>query len=136
MTGILGLALPPWLNPQLLGAVAITIAAAAGGAYIDHKFMMGKVNGAKLETAAVQSTYDAYKARTVADAAKATSDAAAEKQRLDSLVNDLQGKLAEQQRVANAKSQVLLQRLNAAKPGDIRPLGPNVLDYVERLRGP
>lgn len=136
MTGILGLALPPWLSPTLIGAVAITIAAGCGGAWIDHKFMMGDVNAAKLETARVQSSYDGYKATVAASAAKATADSLQQTNSLNALIDALQGKLAEQQRVANAKSEELRKLLASAKPGDTRPIGPVASSYYERLRGP
>lgn len=134
MTGLLGLALPPWLNPTLLGAVALSVAAGSGGAYIDHKFMAGSVATAKLETASVQATYEAYKSAVAANAAKDTAAALAQQTALTASNNALQAQLQDTQRIADARSQSLKAILTSAKPGDTRALGPNVLAYVDGLR--
>lgn len=136
MTGLLGLTLPAFGTPMIIGAVALTLAAGAGGAWIDHRLMAANVANAKLETAGVQASYASYKAAVAANAAKATAIALQQTNSLNQLINSLQGQLAEQQKADDARSKELLRRLNNAKPGDVRALGPNVLDYVARLRGP
>jgi uncharacterized protein YlxW (UPF0749 family) len=134
MTGLLGLAIPPWLSPTLIGAIGIAVVAGGSGAYIDHKFMAGAVATAKLETAQTEATYKAYAASTVANAAKATSDAEAERKRLQSHSDDLQRQLIETEKANDDKSAKLRQILASAKPGDIRALGPNVLEYLSGVR--
>ncbi len=134
MTGILGLALPPWLSPTFLGAVGIALVAGTGGAYIDHKFEVAAVTNAKLETAGVQSAYDAYKGTVAANAAKATADALAQQTALQASNNALQAQLQDQQRISDAKSQSLRALLASAKPGDVRPIGPTASSYYDRLR--
>ena len=136
MTGLLGFALPPWLNPTVLGAVAIGIAGATAGAYIDHRLMSGRVDRAHLETATIQSSLDGYRASVAAASAKATATALAERISLQGQLDALQAKLDDQQRKANAKSAELLKLLSDAKTADARPLGPTALEYFSRLRGP
>lgn len=134
MTGILGLALPPWLNPTILGAAAIGIAGMASGGYIVHRWDAGTIANARLETAKVNSDYTAYKALVVENAARATASAEAERKRLQAHSDDLQRQLLETQKVADEKSDKLRKILSTASPGDVRPIGPAVGRYLDGLR--
>lgn len=136
MTGLFGLTLPAFGTPMIIGAVALTLAAGSAGAWIDHRLMAANVAEAKLETASVQASYEAYKSVVSANAAKATAIALQQTNSLNQLINSLQGQLAEQQRVANAKSEELRKLLASAKPGDVRPIGPVAAEYYRRLSGP
>lgn len=128
--------LPPWLSPTFLGAVAIAIVAGGAGAYIDHKIMMGVVNSVRLETTAVQSRYDGYKAEVAAAAARETARTQAESLALQRRADELQAQLLESQRITDEKSKALRALLASAKPGDMRALGPVAGAYYDRLRGP
>lgn len=134
MTGLLGLALPAWASPTLIGAIGIAVVAGGSGAWVDHKFMAGNVAKAQLETAEARADYKAYAASTAANAAKATAHSLEQQIRLQEANDALQAQLQESQRLADARSKALSAILASAKPGDTRALGPSVLAYVDSLR--
>lgn len=124
----------PFLTPTILAALGITIVASLTGAWGMHKFDGIALARSKVETAAVTASYEAYKGRVLADAAKANLDAMNQKTALEARANDLQNQLIETQKAADAKSRSLMALLAAAKPGDIRPLGPIAASYYGSLR--
>lgn len=136
MTGILGLAMPTTLLPMLIGAGALALISGAGGAYIDHKLMTGKVASAQLATANLNATYRGYEASVAQTIALDDATALSQQNALTARANDLQAQLQDTQRIADARSKTLNAILSSAKPGDTRLLGPSVLSYVAGLRGP
>lgn len=134
MTGLLGLALPPWLSPTLIGAIGIAVVSGGSGAYVAHRWDAGTIAESRLETEKARSDYRAYAASTAANAAKATTDAENERKLLQSHSDDLQRQLIATEAARDAKSAQLRQILASAKPGDIRALGPSVLEYLSGVR--
>lgn len=122
--------------PQLkmIAIAGGVLASAVTGAYIAHRWDAGAISEAHLETAQVQADYRAYEASTAANAAKATTDAENERERLQSHSDDLQRQLIATEDARDAKSAQLRQILASAKPGDIRALGPSVLEYINGVR--
>lgn len=55
MTGLLGLALPPWLNPTLIGAVAIAVAAGAASGWAVHRIDDGRYQALVASQATAQA---------------------------------------------------------------------------------
>ena len=131
-----GLPLPPWLSPTFIGAILIGLVAAAGGAWTAHK--IDSISYSKLEAskAVLQSQYDGYRATVATATAKANADALAQQTKLQHANDALQTQLQATQRTANARSQQLQALLAAARPQDIRPLGPTALSYYDSLRKP
>lgn len=136
MTGLLGLTLPPWLNPSVLALVGTGLIASAGGAYVAHRWDAGTIAESRLETAKARADYRAYEALTASNAATATELALSQQTALQGTIDGLQAKLQESQRIADAKSKALQALLASAKPGDLRALGPVASEYVSRLLGP
>ncbi len=124
-----------WLSPTLLGALGIAIIAAAVGGWATHKYDGIALSHAQTQTSQARAALSDYRASVAADAAKANAAALAQKTASDATIQALQAQLRTQQEAADAKSKSLLALLNAAKPGDIRPLGPVALSYYQRLRG-
>ena len=124
----------PFLTPTILGAIGIALIASLTGAFVAHKFDGIALSKAQAETAAVNASYEGYKARVAADAAKANSDALDQKTALEARANDLQNQLIETQKAADARSRSLQALLAAAKPGEIRALGPVASRYYLGLR--
>ena len=124
-----------WLSPTLLGALGIALIASLSGGYIAHRLDAGPLATAKAETATLQAKYSAYEASVAANAAKANADALAQQTALQSRANDLQNQLIQTQKAADARSKTLQALLAAAKPGDVREIGPVAGAYYSQLRG-
>lgn len=134
MTGLLGLALPPWLNPSIIAAVGIGLASSAATGLAVHHWDAGALANSRTETAEAITQYEAYKGLVASRAATATAVALEQKQSLEAQVDRLQADLLKQQGLTDAKSKALRDLLNSAKPGDLRAIGPVSSAYYDRLR--
>jgi len=118
----------------LISAGVGALLAASAAIYGTHEIDQIALSKAQAQTAAVDAAYSQYKATVAASAAKANSDALADKQAQDARTNDLQAQLLASQKVANAKSDQLKAILNKAAPQDVRPIGPIAGNYYSQLR--
>ncbi len=123
-----------WLSPTILGAVGIALIASLAGGWTAHKLDQIPLSRSQAETAAAKADLASYKGAVAASVAKADAKALEDKQAQDATANALQAKLIQTQKVADDKSAQLRAILNKAAPGDIRPLGPNALNYLAELR--
>lgn len=117
----------------LAGAVVLALIAASYG-YVHHKGVLAGVAKEQVNTQKVSAEYSGYRATVSSAVAASTAHAMSEQKRLQSTIDDLQTKLLETQRTANAKSEALKSILAGAKASDMRPVGPVAGSYYDRLR--
>ncbi len=123
------------LYTTLIGGAMLAAASFGGGYWTATKFDSIPYNKLVASNASLQVEYSDYKRDVAVKSAKASSDALAEQNLLRGQNNALQAQLQDDQRKADEKSKHLLALLAAAKPGDIRPLGPVAYAYYSGLRG-
>jgi hypothetical protein len=133
MTGIIkGLVLPPWL--PLVGYGMLAVAAASGGAWLDHKYMNGVVAKEQAKTHKVEADYSAYKAQAADAAAKSALDYALTTRQLQAALELVRADYEKEKLASDKKSAALKELLQNAKPTEINALGPAALLYIERLK--
>lgn len=117
------------------GAAIASAAVGAGGGWCARGVIDAPaLSRSQAETQTVKAEYAGYRATVATAAATSTAHAMAERTQLQGRIDDLQAKLSEQQRIANAKSEALKAILAGAKAADMRPVGPSAGAYYERLR--
>ena len=125
----------PFLTPQILGALGIALIASLAGGFAAHKIDGIALSKAQAQTAQIDAAYSKFKASVADSVAMADAKAMKDKQAQDARINALQDQLLTQQKAADARSKSLQALLAAAKPGDVRSLGPVALRYLDQLRG-